>query len=384
MIRSGMMEESKRRFIGIDLGKRTWTTAKVWRTGKLVKNEQGEEEPEEGQGFTNGLTTIAGRQKLYKQLKAGDKAALEAGNLAFLMAKEIGREVGCPVRVLNPSKLKIIYASEKKTDKEDSLKLAHMMADRPDSRLPTVGIPSDEEMLRRKLLGGWERAKRRRTAAINQLHAVFWNQGITTIKKSDLAEKEGRAAAVGLLGGEMDQEEAEYLQKEIGLQEERIEALDTRMEERVKGDEDIRRLQTVPGVGPRVSFAYLAYVQRGRFENASQVANYLGMVPRVYSSGSMVRYGHITKRGNGYVRGLLVEAAWALIRSKRGGALKERYEYMTKEKGVGKKKAVAAVGRRLAGLLYTLLREGGKYEPRPFIKGRHQRTEGLVEAALSA
>ena len=75
-----------------------------------------------------------------------------------------------------------------------------------------------------------------------------------------------------------------------------------------------------------MSFAFFAYVRPERFENASQVSNYLGLAPRVYMSGDTVRYGRITKSGNGYVRALPVQAAWALVRSKAGGRLKERYE----------------------------------------------------------
>jgi transposase len=44
----------------------------------------------------------------------------------------------------------------------------------------------------------------------------------------------------------------------------------------------------------------------------------LGLVPRVYMSGSLVRYGRITKLGNGYLRALLVLGAWAVTWSKAG------------------------------------------------------------------
>jgi hypothetical protein len=54
------------------------------------------------------------------------------------------------VRVLNPHNLAAIYATDKKTDKEDVLKLAHPVTDRPDSRLPAVAVPDDEETERRK------------------------------------------------------------------------------------------------------------------------------------------------------------------------------------------------------------------------------------------
>jgi hypothetical protein len=54
-----------------------------------------------------------------------------------------------------------------------------------------------------------------------------------------------------------------------------------------------------------------------------------------------------------------VQAAWALVRSKKGGRLKERFFYMTVEKSISKKKPVAAVARRLAELMYVLMRDGG-------------------------
>ncbi|MDR3138233.1 MAG: transposase, partial [Treponema sp.] len=102
-------------------------------------------------------------------------------------------------------------------------------------------------------------------------------------------------------------------------------------------------------------------------------------------SGSMVRYGGITKRGNGYLRALLVQGAWAITWSNDGGALRERYEYMTAEKGIGKKKAIVAIARRLGVLLYTLLKKGTTYEVRPF-KGGVKKTDvkALAEEALSA
>ncbi|MDR2782675.1 MAG: hypothetical protein LBB48_02335 [Treponema sp.] len=52
--------------------------------------------------------------------------------------------------------------------------------------------------------------------------------------------------------------------------------------------------------------------------------------------GALVRYGGTTEAGNGYPQALLVQEAWALIRTKNGGALKERY--MTKKKRLGRKK----------------------------------------------
>ena len=363
------MEEQKTletRYVGIDLAKRTYEVAIVGKHGKVT--------------LSNGKTTAEGRGGLYRKLCATDTVALEAGNMAFIIAKEIGARVGCRVYVLNPSHLALIYGSMKKTDKEDSLKLAHIVEDIPEERLPLVAVPSDEEMTRRKLLASSRRAVQSRTQAINQMHMLFVAQGITDVTKKDLARAQRRKEVVlsRLVGLEL--EEGEYLLKCIQLYEERIEAVEKRMEAASAGDQQMKRLQTVPGVGPKVSFAFVAHVGAERFENGDQVSNYLGLVPRVYMSGATVRYGRITKRGNGYVRALLVQAAWAIIRTKTGGALKERYEYMTKEKGMSKKKSIVCIARKMAVLLYTLMRDGGTYEPRPF---KRKKTEVKVLAQLA-
>jgi hypothetical protein len=64
-----------------------------------------------------GKTSERGRQALYRLLEKSDKAALEAGNMAFIMAHEIMERVGCEVRVLNSAKLPFIWDAPTKTDK---------------------------------------------------------------------------------------------------------------------------------------------------------------------------------------------------------------------------------------------------------------------------
>jgi len=365
------MKERKKaetRYVGIDLGKRTYEAAFVEKGGVKI---------------SNGKTCVTGRQALYKKLRPSDKVALEAGNLAFIIAKELEASVGCLVYVLNPSHLPLIYGSMKKTDKEDSLKLAHIVEDFPEERLPLVPVPSDEEMGRRKLLARYRRAQQSRVRDINRLHGLFLAQGITTIRKQDLSTGKARKESIKALTG-TELEEAEYLVECLDLHEGQIGVLQGRIEKESAGDEVMQRLQSVPGVGPMTAFGFASHVAVGRFENASQVSNYLGLVPRVYISGETVRYGKITKRGNGYIRALLVQAAWALTNTKQGGKLKERYEYMTIEKSVSKKKAIVAVARRLSELLYTLMKNGTRYEERGFRPGKGTEGEKLAEMALSA
>ena len=354
------MEEKKNaktRYVGIDLGKKTYEVAIVGKGGKV--------------GKSNGKTFPAARQALYKKLLPTDKVALEAGNLAFIIAKEIEKAVGCKVYVLNPSNLALIYGSMKKTDKEDSLKLAHILEDFNEERLPVVPVPSDKEMKRRKILSSYRRAQQERNSYINRLHALFVSQGITTKVRADLADSDSRKAAIKELC-DIERDEAEHLVVILDLCEKHIDKLDKQIIEEAKGDEVIDRLQSVPGVGLITSFAFASHIAAARFGNASQVSNCLGLVPRVYISGQTVKYGQITKRGNGYLRALLVQASWALVRSRNGGKLKELYQYMTVEKSKSKKKAIVAIARRLAELLYLIMKDEVRYVKMPFIREKEE------------
>jgi transposase len=100
---------------------------------------------------SKGKTTIERQQALYRKLEATDKVALEAGNLAFLITKELTTAAGYRVYVLNPRKLVMIYKSIKKTDKEDASKLAYTR----EERLPMIPLLSERELKRWKLLSSY-------------------------------------------------------------------------------------------------------------------------------------------------------------------------------------------------------------------------------------
>ena len=223
------MEETKTqtRHVGIDLGKRTYETATVGKGGKVQRS--------------NGKTTPSGFASLMGKLRPGDKVAIEAGNLSFDLAKAIIATAGCKVYVLNTNKLALIYGSMKKTDKEDALKLAHIIEDVNEDRLPVVPLPSDKEAYRRKLVIRCDMAKKRRVSALNQLHAQFVSNMITTKTKKDLYRAASREKAVQELSG-IEREEAEH------LCEGHIAALKQKMAEEAVGDKDIERLQSIPGV----------------------------------------------------------------------------------------------------------------------------------------
>jgi transposase len=89
------------------------------------------------------------------------------------------------------------------------------------------------------------------------------------------------------------------------------------------------------------------------------------LVPNEYSSGERQERGRITKRGNPRMRWLLVEAAWRILRAPaaEGTALKAWTEGIAARRG--KRIAVVALARRLAGILYVLWRDDVDYRASP-------------------
>lgn len=145
---------------------------------------------------------------------------------------------------------------------------------------------------------------------------------------------------------------------------EQIKLADEKVAEIVKDDEVVKRLTTVPGVGPVTATTYAAPLDgAARFRDAKQVRSYLGLVPREHSSGEKQHRGRISKAGNGRARSLLVEAAWALLRWKtpQTQALHEWATRIAARRG--KATAVVALARKLAGILFALWRDGTEFDP---------------------
>jgi transposase len=96
-----------------------------------------------------------------------------------------------------------------------------------------------------------------------------------------------------------------------------IELIEGRIAEQVVGSEEIRRLMSLPGFGPVAATALMAAIgDVGRFPSPRALVGYLGLAPKVVQSGSEpARHGRISKRGPGYARHVLIEAA---LHARRG------------------------------------------------------------------
>jgi len=124
----------------------------------------------------------------------------------------------------------------------------------------------------------------------------------------------------------------------------------------------VAALTTVPGVGTVVAACFVAVIDDAkRFTRAHQVESYLGLVPSEDSSGGKRRLGAISKRGNSYLRALLVQAAWSIVRSgDKSNPLVLWVKQVTERRG--KRIAVTALARRLVGVLWAMWRDGTVYD----------------------
>jgi len=146
--------------------------------------------------------------------------------------------------------------------------------------------------------------------------------------------------------------------------DERIAAYDRRVDQLARQMEPAHRLMQVPGVGPVTATALVATVGDARtFRNGRQLAAWLGLVPRQHSSGGTRRLGRITKRGDVYLRTLLIHGARSVLRqiTRRTDATSRWVTALQARRGFNK--AVVALAAKQARILWALLATGRTYTP---------------------
>jgi transposase len=204
---------------------------------------------------------------------------------------------------------------------------------------------------------------RTRTRYINLLRAALRQQGLR-LPSGRTEQVLPRLARMTLPPG-LAATVAPLLALLAPLQHE-LAAADARVAAVAASDPAVRHLDAVPGIGPVTAAAFVAALDDvTRFRSAHQVQAYLGLIPRERSSGERQHRGAITKHGNSRVRWLLVEAAWRLRRSRHPAHAPLQAWAARIEARRGKRVAVVALARRLAGILYALWRDGSTYGAGP-------------------
>jgi transposase len=156
-----------------------------------------------------------------------------------------------------------------------------------------------------------------RTAIINRLRGLMAEFGVVLPLRAVTVRRQAAQAAETL--PELARGAIGDLLEQLRRLDERIEAYDRQIEQQAKLSEPARRLMAIRGVGATTALALVATVGNAReFKNGRQFAAWIGLVPNQYSTGGKPRLGHISKRGDAYLRHLLVHGARSVLQTAAG------------------------------------------------------------------
>jgi transposase len=158
-----------------------------------------------------------------------------------------------------------------------------------------------------------------------------------------------------------------------------LERVDAKLAELCETEPVVKLLMTAPGAGPTVAAAFVSVIDDAkRFHSPHQVESYVGLVPSEDSSGGKRRLGAISKKGNRYLRALLVQGAWSILRTAdRHDPLRLWAEAVAERRG--RKVAVVALARRLVGVLWAMWRDAAPYNPTVLGAASSRRTRRLAQ-----
>ena len=310
--------------------------------------------------FRGSSTTPAALQQLVKEVKP-DRVVIEVCNMAGWVC-DLLRGMGVEVQVANTSDDAWRWRKvKKKNDRCDALKAAQLSAV---NQLREVHIPIIEVRQWRALIAFRQQLVKRRSKVKNHIRDLLVTEGQLLPRGAKcwtqlgVAQLEAMAKPLAEVGlnelwrGQLHIElrQLREVQAEIAVAEEKLDAI-------AAADPRVALLRTIPGVGPRLSEAIVALLDRPeRFHHGREVSAYIGMVPKELDSGETERRGRITRHGSRLVRSLLVEVAWAGLRYNPW--VRETYQRISGGKKSRKKIAIVAIGRRLLVRCWAMLRDG--------------------------
>jgi transposase len=237
---------------------------------------------------------------------------------------------------------------------------------RPTTRF--VPAKSNEQLDLQALHRVRSRLVSERTAVINQIRGFLLERGI--IVRQGLRFL--RQQLPDLLAKRTDVLSPRMVRMVIDLAgdwrqlDERIETVTDEIETLAKSDNSCRRVMTVPGIGPIISSAMVAAIGNGvAFARGRDFSAWLGLVPKQMSTGDRTILGRISKRGNGYLRMLFMQAARViLIRPANWPKHGFGAWLLRAAQRLHPNVLAAALANKLARIAWTVLAQERSYEAR--------------------
>lgn len=336
--------------IGIDLGDKKHAVCVMNQAGKVLSETS----------IPNNKFAL---ERLCQEFP-GALVVIEVGTHSPWISRLL-QSCGLRVLVANARKVKAIYANKRKCDRLDAEILARLARVDPELLHPLEhrSEQAQSDMLSIKMR---DAMVRQRTALIVSLRGSLKSLGTRLPSCSSVSfHKKARLLLAeedpGLLAmTEPVLAAIECLNKQIATCEEAIERIAA---ERYP---EAARLRQIPGVGPITSLSFVLGVEDPeRFPESRDVGAWLGLVPGRDQSGDSDKQMPISREGNRYLRGLLVQSAQYILGHFGPDCELKRYGQRIAERGgkAAKKRAVVAVARKLSVLLLTLWKHQRDYEP---------------------
>jgi transposase len=255
---------------------------------------------------------------------------------------------------------------KRKTDRADALKLAQLSVM---NQLPLTYLPARPVRQWRSLIRHRHKLMNHRVAVKNLIRsvllreAVAWPEGKRGWTQESVAALKELARPIDVVElDELWRAQLWLALEDLAGVERLISAVDRRLDEIGRVDERVKRLQTIPGVGPRLAEVVVAMIDKPElFRRANQVAAYAGLTPKQLESGTMQISGRITKQGDPLLRTLLVEASWLGLL--HNPWVRDIYHRTRKGSAARNKLAIIAVARRLLIRCWAMLRDQSDWRP---------------------
>jgi transposase len=331
--------------IAIDLGSRE--------SQICVRNDQGTILEER-----RHLTSQLGRYLAKRE--PGGRVLLESSSEAFAVA-EWARQSGHEARVVPSILVRALGVGERglKNDQRDARKLSEM-----DCRMdvPSIHIPSTVRRDQRARLTTRDALVAARTQLVNVLRSYRRTLAMPPLRAATPKTIAGHVRDELLRSTEGLPDYIEDVLATLDTLNERISRANEAIKEIAEADPDCRRLQTMPGVGSIVSMSVVTSIDDvSRFDGPSKVGSYFGLTPGENTTGFRTKRTNLTKAGCSRARWTLVQAAWTMVRTRPKDPIVLWFQSVAGRRG--KKIAITALARKMAGILYAMWRSGMAYNP---------------------
>jgi transposase len=284
---------------------------------------------------------------------------MEACSSAQYWAREF-QQLGHRVKLISPQFVRP-YVKGNKNDSRDAEAICEAVS-RPHMRfVPLKTVESQDIQAIHRLRS---RLVKERTALVNQIRGLLAErgiviaQGITRLRKQLPVIVEDLENALTPLSREVIRELAE----ELVVLDERVTRADALVQRVFTQSAACRKLAQVEGIGPVVATALVAAVGKAtEFANGRHLAAWLGLVPRQHSTGGKERLLGISKRGDRYLRTLLIHGARATVHHARRKTDARSRWIVSLEQRRGKNIATVAIANKNARIAWTLLTSDAEY-----------------------